>query len=370
MADPSQPPSTRVNLFGSLRLEIHGRLIAVPEGKPQNLLAYLLLNPGTSHRREVLAEILWPNVDPIRQRRSLSTTLYRLQQIIGKGWVKASPETLALANQPGLWVDAWEFATLVQQGDVELCQAAVKLYQGELMPGNYDDWLLSRRESLHQQYLACLLKLGEFHEASGNIEASLIFYQTLSAHDPLREEAGRGMMRCLARLGRFSELMTTFDNLRGALSANLGVEPGIETRLLADQLRSEWELNQQTNTRPMISHLVGRLSERARMLSLLDQAQQGQGCMVVLIGEAGIGKTRLLNELAQSAGWRGWRVVWGRAEEYKIPAAYAPLAQALQQALPQVRIEQLAHNVAAVSLAQVSVQLLNQPARLPLPESI
>jgi predicted ATPase len=66
----------------------------------------------------------------------------------------------------------------------------------------------------------------------------------------------------------------------------------------------------------------------------------------MVLGEAGIGKTRLLQELDNAAGWRGWQVTWGRCEEFAIPAPYAPFSEALRAALPQPRREQLAQLLA------------------------
>jgi len=359
-----------VHLLGGFRVSLDGQAISgLNRPKIQALFAYLLLHPLTTDQREIIADKLRPEAAPEQQRRNLSSTLYRLRQILGGDWLNANSHTISLAAHARLWVDVWEFESLLKRGDPEALQMASEQYRGELLPGIYDDWLLPRRERLREQNLSCLLKLGEIHEVAHRFEKGLSFYRQMLSLDPQREEAGRGVMRCLARLGRFPDALNTYETLQGSLAQTLDVAPGTETRQLANQLRSEWELHQQVSAYSFPSQFVGRLAERTRLLSLLEQARQGQGKLVLLMGEAGIGKTRLLEELAQAADWRGWRVVWGRADEFKITPPYGPLSQAVQQALPPARREQLESGGKGSALALVSVQLLGQPAPQPVPES-
>src|SRR5690606_28629999 len=65
------------------------------------------------------------------------------------------------------------------------------------------------------------------------------------------------------------------------------------------------------------------------------------GGLVAVLGEAGIGKSRLLLEIETSAGWRGWQVSWGRGEQFGLPSPFAPLSDALRAAITPARRDQL-----------------------------
>ena len=79
--------------------------------------------------------------------------------------------------------------------------------------------------------------------------------------------------------------------------------------------------------------LVGRERDVAGLLSALTAAAEGRGGVVLVSGEAGIGKTRLLCELAQGAQRNGWRVLFGRAYEVEGRPPYLPVLEALRDAL-------------------------------------
>lgn len=352
--------SRRLFLLGALRAEVDGRPCVLAGQKVVGLLAYLALYP-LPQPREVLAELFWPDAALNRARRSLADALYRLRRALGDGWLDAAAEQIALSPSPDVWVDVWEFDRLVAVGDPASLQQAQSLYLGDLLPELYDDWLLPLRVSRREKYLSGLQFLGQAAEALGQSTKALDHYRQLAQADPLREEAQRGLMRNLGRLGRFAEALDVFTTLEQALQLELGIQPGLETRLLADRLRAEWEFNQRATAHPAPARFVGRVTERARLLALLDRAREGHGGLAVIVGEPGIGKSRLLEELAQAAGWRGWQVAWGRGDEFHLPAAYAPFAQALAEALPPARWGQLARLVPEVSLALLATLIPNLP---------
>lgn len=359
-------PQRKVWLLGGLQVEGGSGPAVFPAGQLQTLFAYLVLQPNIPHPRERLATLFWPETEPLRTGHNLANLLYRLRQILGPGWLDADGETLTLRTAPDLWVDVHTFEHLGGQDSTEALEEAISLYLGDLLPALYDDWLIPHREGLRETYLTALLKLGHLAEAAHQPETALPHYRQLLTVDPLREDAARGQMRCLALLGRFAEAFETFAALEQTLQTEIGVQPGLETRLLADRLRNEWELAQRAATHPGPVRFVGRVAERARLLALLDRARNGQGGLVVVFGEAGMGKTRLLEELAHAAEWRGWQVAWGRGDEFSLLAPFTPLAQALQMALPASRFGQLAQTVPAISLS-ITATLIPEPPPLSPP---
>ncbi len=332
--------SRRVRLLSGLHVENEHGPIPIPGGRAQQLLAHLLLYPKPVHSREALAELLWPGAPPARMRRNFSDLLYRLRTALGPGWLHAAPDTLALVEPAQLWVDVWEFERLLALGDPQALAAAVALYQGPLLPSFYEDWVLSRRVALQERFLSALERLAQIQEAGGDFPEALASYRRIVALDPLREAPRQGLMRCLARLGRTPEALQEYAAFQEFLQAELGVPPSEELQQLAQRLQGELSLRRQA-TSSQAPPFVGRVDERRALLTRLDQAYHNQGGLTMVLGEAGMGKSRLLQELAEAASWRGWQVGWGYSPAYQRPTPYTPLAQALSSLLPRARVQQL-----------------------------
>jgi tetratricopeptide (TPR) repeat protein len=181
-------------------------------------------------------------------------------------------------------VDVWAFERFIAHSSVDEIQAAIELYQGDLLPECFDDWLIARRAALDRASSA---------------------YQRLIQADPLDEGAYRGLMRVYARSGRYRQALQQYEQLCRLLAAELHSEPLPETAALAAALRDELA----TTPSPVgTRRLVGRQHERAMLLRQVDQTLQGRGGLICLAGEPGIGKTRLLESLSEGAAWRGLQV--------------------------------------------------------------
>lgn len=337
-----------VHLLGGLRVEKAGEPLRIAGRKAQNLFAFLILYPSTSHSREMLAEQLWPDLAPHRSRHNLSDLTYRLKRALGAGLFDLDTDSIALRADAPLWVDVWDFDRLIATGDPASLRQAVDRYAGDLLPEIYDDWILPRRVSLREKYLNALFRLGWVAEDQQQPATALDYYQRLAHADPLREEAHRGVMRSLARMGKLPAALDAYATLESILRDEMGIRPGADSQALADTLRSELELARIPTRSPPA--FVGRMNERASLRAWLDLAQP-QGSLSVILGEAGIGKTRLLQELDQAAGWRGWQVVWGHSDEFGLRPPYSPLRQALEAALPKPRLQQIAQLVQPVWLS-------------------
>lgn len=336
-----------IYLFGNFR---SGRSGVLPGRHTKRLLIYLLLWPNMPHHREVLAQALWPHLPPERGRRTLSDALYRLRLFFRPTWVVVENETISLRQTADLWVDIWAFAVCIQQG--QFAEAAA-LYVGDLATEIEDDWIWGRREELREQLTAVLLKLGETAEKQQQYETAYTWYIRLANQDNLNEVAQCGLMRCLAAQNRLTDALNIYQMFQQFLAQELSVAPAPSTQQLAHQLQMEWEVQQQTSSHLMKLPFVGRVMERARLLGRLEQARNGQGGIIVILGEAGIGKTRLIESLVQSADWRGWQIGQGRGEEFVLPQPYAPLSEALTAVLPRPRLQQLTHLLPPWSLTLI-----------------
>lgn len=332
--------SRRVSLFGTLRIQdVRGpRTLTV--SKAVNLFAYLLLHPHVPHRREMLADLLSPDAPPERVRRNFTNTLYRLRQMLGDGWLEIENGTVALRVDANLWVDVWEFERLAaSEHDVDLLKA-VQLYADNLVPEIYDEWILGERELRRTQYLSVLETLVAHKEAEGELHDALLYTRRLISADSLHEPAHQAYLRLLGRLQRYGEALAHFDYLCQLLRTELDTEPLTETRELAQAIETERGIAMALVLRERTS-FVGRVTERATALTAVENALAGHGSIFAIEGEAGIGKSRFVREIAASARWRGVTVLQAVASETPNASPFQPGIDALAPFLNGPRRQQL-----------------------------
>ncbi len=355
----------RVTLFGGFGLERSGEAIAPPAGhKARLLLAYLLLHPRAEHERAFLAGLLWPDLPERAARRRLSQALWQVKQVfVG---VESSRLRVRLAPQASFWLDVHAFQENVRRGEAARGEAqirawteAVELYRGPLLPGFYEDWVLLLREQLHDDYLRSLDALANALMREGRYEEALTPARRLAAEEPLNEAAHGQVIRLYALLGRREEALRQYDSLRRILAQELGARPGPPIERLVEQVRRQTFGGARWETAPLFDEarslpLVGREEAWARLQRLLERIRSGEGGALVVRGEAGIGKTRLLAELAQQAEWLGVPLWTVRARQEELGAPYALWRRALQPHLTPLRVEQLALEMEDVWLAALA----------------
>lgn len=335
----TQPSNWQVRLFGPLRIDLEGADVRAPAGKARSLLAWLLLHPDAPQTRDAVIDALWQDHPLDRARRTLSDTLYRLRESPFGAWVVSDGDLISLAPGLSLHVDLWDFQRLARAKNAAEMDAALALVSGALLPEIYDDWIVVRRVALQDQYLLLLHRRAALAEGEGDQNTAHRCFQQIIEIDNLDESAWRGRMRVLARMGHAREALDIYERLEALLEEELGGKPEGESQELAKQIGSE--LDAQSRASSTLPVFVGRTRERSRLLAALDDAVAGKGGLSVLLGAAGMGRTALLNEIEQSARWRGVQVVWGRGSDGGYPRPFAPFADALQNALPEVRQQQL-----------------------------
>jgi len=334
LLQPQPTHTRRVTLLGSFQITDGRHQFTLRGSKMRTLFAWLILHPQRPYSREQLANQLWPDAPPERTLRNLSDLLYRLRQTVGDGWLKVDREHISLRRRDDLWVDVWAFEAAIDAGDTAVLPQTLSLYHGDLLPDLYSDWILQRRLTLREMWLDGLATLGRTAEQQRDYQTAHDAYQQLTQADPLREEACRGLMRTLAGMGQIPAALDSYERLATHLTHELNISPTPQTMQLVSQLRRELELQTavQQQSHQFIPPFVGRVAERAQLLARLDKAALGEGGIAVVLGEAGMGKTRLLQEVAHSADWRGWQMGWGYGTEFSLPHPYAPLTDALSAA--------------------------------------
>jgi DNA-binding SARP family transcriptional activator len=287
--------------------------------RPADLLKLVALAPERSMSRQLAIDALWPDKDPTSGANNLHRALYDLRQILGGRWLDLEGGELTLRGDVWLDVDAFEAA--VRLGGREGWIQAVALYRGDLAPEDRDAaWLKPRRRVLRGRFVVAAFPLARTAVAEGDAQLALPLLRRLIEADPAAEEAHRLVMQLLAASGRRAEALRQHDACELALRA-AGLGASEETRALRAAIQ-RGEVGP-ARTRPPLDgarraarRLLGTAEPspvrgRASMLLLLESlVEQGSGTMV-LLGERGVGTTRLAVEGARLAQGRGAAVLCG-----------------------------------------------------------
>jgi DNA-binding SARP family transcriptional activator len=347
--------SIYLSLLGGFSVRLDSR--EVPEAafarrKARSLLKLLALRPGHQLHRYQAMDLLWPDLSPRGAAAQLYKTVHHVRQAFATVYPELPPEALleirgevlSLKAPGGIHTDVEEFEELAQAAirdrDLNLLQKAVAAYRGDLLPTDlYEEWTVEYRDALQERFLELLVKLGEDYLAAGYpAEAGDAFRQVLT-REPTREETHRGLMRVYAARGSTARALHQYQLCKEVLVEELGVDPSTETtQLYQDILRGEVKSLQLPrslpNTKPIpLPQLVGRRSELETISRLLERLRSGEGSVLGIEGSAGIGKTRLVQEILQIGRGRGYQVLIGRTPELEGPSPYTPFVEGLRMAL-------------------------------------
>lgn len=225
--------------------------------------------------------------------------------------------------------------------------------QGDLLEGfavsepRFEEWLLAERERVRELVLEALAKLLAHHTRAGSTERAVTTAARLLALDPLQEAVHHALMRLYVRQGRRAAALKQYQVCVSVLQRELGAEPEPETKQLYQEVlrraspaaAAEMSSPQPRGPRreltpvPLPVHetaIIGREPEVAYLEAMLDDAVGGHGRCVFVVGEAGIGKTRLVAELAALAAARAARVFVGRAFDSARILPFGPWVEALR----------------------------------------
>ena len=372
----SEKTLSRACLFGALTLVQEGKNQALPATEnARSLLAYLLYYRQRAQARSVLAGVFWPDLPEDQARRELSRALYLVRQAL-PDYIEADAYTILVKPGARLRVDVQAFQELLKLGKSAHAASgaapreqeaafsqAVELYRGDLLEGFYDEWIFLERENLRAAYLQALETLVELNKTLGRYSQALEYAARLVQADPLAEPAHREVMRLQVILRQPGAALKQLEICRQVVENELGLELEDETLRLAEEISASLSAGEEGQKSPGLAvyippnlgeakdkvallstdlPLVGRAAERSQLLAQMDYAVSGVGCLVLVAGEAGVGKTRLLQEAARDAEWRGLQVMWGFCRENSAGEPYSPLREAILAGLTPLRLEQLA----------------------------
>jgi DNA-binding SARP family transcriptional activator len=342
-------------ILGPLEALDGGRVVALGGSRQRALLAVFLLHANETLGTERLVDELWGERPPATAAKTVQVQVSRLRKALragGGGLVVTREHGYELELDPER-LDAHRFERLVGEGRSELAagrperaatalEAALSLWRGpplaDLAYEPFAQREIARLDDLRvaalEQLIEARLALGAHAELLGQLEA-------LIAEHPYRERLRGQLMLALYRSERQADALQAYQDARRTLVEELGIEPGerlreLERAILAQDPGLQLAAAEEpaAGDEPAVSAprgaFVGRERELAQLIGALDEAVAGHGRLVLLVGEPGIGKSRLAEELIADAKARGTRVLVGRCWEAGGAPAYWPWVQSLR----------------------------------------
>jgi len=296
-----------IRVIGELEVQLSGAKAELPPGRrARALLGWLAVHPGR-HQRSRLAGLFWPEVLEVSARASLRSTIWALRSALGapfSRYLATDRDTVTLAGVD-LWVDLREFRRLAAAGELE---AALACCRGELLPELDDEWLAGAREEFERDLDTALRDLTAQAIARGDRDAALGWARRRAALSPLDEPATAALIRILIDSGEEAAALATFTGFRQRLAAELGIAVSAQTAALAAPLgaAAAGASLPDADRAPRGADrgppgLIGRDRQFAELTAAWRRACQSAGSVVLLEGDGGIGKTRLVQELRRAA---------------------------------------------------------------------
>ncbi|SOE00130.1 AfsR/SARP family transcriptional regulator [Blastococcus haudaquaticus] len=343
-----------------------GSPLDVGGAKPRALLTLLLAEPGRVVGIDRIVGALWGEDPPPTVTGTLQAYVSHLRRVLEPERGPREAPTVLLTRPPGYLIrtdaadlDLLRFPELVEAGDravgagdpergIALLDEALGLWRGEPLaelgdlPAAATDRLRLTELHVRARERRCDALL-----AAGRADAAVTDLQHLVAEHPLRERLWARLVTSLYAADRQAEALEALRRCAELLRDELGIDPGPELRDLEQAvLRQDPRLLERV-PRPVLPAtkaqppapslapgselLVGRRAELSRLQAVAEQVGSGRGAVVVLQGEAGIGKTRLAEAAAEAVRAAGWSVAWSRcADDTGAPALW-PWTQVLEQ---------------------------------------
>lgn len=232
----SSPAPFRFRLLGEFAVALRGRRLSPPPYRTQGLLAALLLRPRPQ-RREWLSGLLFPELPERKGRERLSHLLWLLRRSLPDLPLAASPQQVCLPPE-ARWLDVEAFQQAAAGDDLQAWMQALALYRGDLLEGNYDDWLLAERETLYLQHTRLLHRACHELFRRGQFKDTLPLALRLVHSEPYDEHALRTLIRTYQALGRRGAALAAYERFVALAADELGAEPEPATQALAQAIRS------------------------------------------------------------------------------------------------------------------------------------
>lgn len=321
----------RVRTLGPAEVTIDGAAAGAELSWRKNLalLVYLARSPRRARTREHLVGLLWGDKPEAAARHSLSEALRVLRRAGGEDAIDAEGGTIRLANG-AVHLDCEDFETRAASGE---WAAAASLVGGAFLEGfgvpgasDFEIWLQAERATWQQRSVEALVRATAHELSRGHLRDAAGLAERAAALGPTSDLAVRAAMRCRALAGDRAGALSAYEEFARRVRDEIGATPDRETEQLAERVRQErvWRVSGKEPARrdepgalrSRRAPLVGRERELTQLLAAWEACGRGRRAALLLItGEAGSGRSRLLEELAGRARLDGAAIAAMRAVE-------------------------------------------------------
>jgi DNA-binding SARP family transcriptional activator len=362
-------PATALHfrLLGSPQVMWDENQLTLPRRQTRALLYRLGLRPCLL-TRDHLCFLFWPDLPDARARRNLTRLLSLLrQELPAPDLLHIDSETVQF-DPARIWSDLHQFEQAFQTNQPTALERALALVRGPLIDGfalpesvEFDLWLDSERRAFAQQLRKARTQLIDFKATAQDYEAAITCAQQCLAEDELDETIHCRLIELYAASGDRSAALRQYEICAAVLERELGVDPLPETRKAYEiALTERAAITVEPAPELVWSTLqgldlpqVGRAEPFAYLAERFGRAAQGEGGMLFVCGEAGIGKSRLIQEFATGLGDKAV-VVAGAGQPGKVALPYHAISTALRRGL---YLAEGRLNVDPVWLAEASLVL-------------
>lgn len=350
MPDRDVTPALEIRLFGPPEARVNGAPLDVDTRKALAILA-ILATDARAYARDELAALLWPESDDAGARGALRRTLSVMRAAIDESVLRIDRQRVEL-DRTSCWIDLAELQRLAAASSTDALAAAADLVAGPFLAGftlrdsvEFDDWRASRSTQVERTVIDVFDRLIRALAATGDLSQAAVVAGRRIDLDPLDEAAHVKRMELLAASGDRAGAVRQYRACVATLERELGVAPLPETTAryeairdapvaLPPPVRGKPPAPPRSSTPEASSSLP--LVGRDEALGRIEAARLGageDGRVVAVVGEPGIGKTRLVEAAAAAARSVAARVIVTRAYAVERQIAYAPLVDALTSAL-------------------------------------
>ncbi|MDX1520318.1 MAG: AAA family ATPase, partial [Anaerolineae bacterium] len=383
-----------IRLLGPPQVLYQGRPLKFRSRKVLALLIYLVVEEG-QHQRDKLADLFWPESDQQRGRTALRNTLTRLRQALAAvgGFIITERSLVGFDSVQAVDLDIRTVDEAVLNAStetpLEVLQSVLAQVQGEFLEGfslpdapDFETWATGQRERWHRRGEALFADVVGRQVALGKFSKAVETAAAWTRYAPLNEAAHRHLIEAQALAGDRTGALQAFETCQRILADELGIPPSTETTALAERVKQDKMAGTPgpkiTTPAPsgeaipqaLVIPLVGRTAEYSQLVATYQNVIQRKFQSVAIIGEAGMGKTRLADTFLEWAALNETAadVLRGRAFEIGGNLPYQPVVDALRFRLDRENApDDLLDDVWLAELSQLLPELRSRYPDLPPP---
>jgi DNA-binding SARP family transcriptional activator len=345
-----------ISLLGEQVIDDEAGRVRARSSRTIALIGYLAIHAGTPQSRQRIAALFWPDSTDAQALTNLRRELHHLRQLV------ADDPSLVVTATDLCWRDTDSCLVDVRVLETEhrLAVAAARshdtealashaargidAYGGDFLPTVYDDWAAAPRASLRRHCVELCDLLARHGAVHGDLRPCLEAARKRIELEPLEEVGYRVLMDLQAEMGDRSGAISTYHHCASVLERELGVSPGPATRRALERLigpGADEDPPPQASTKATARRstaripLVGRDDELGELTKRWDKVLGGQAAIAVVRGPPGVGKSRLVSELARHVTAHGATVATAQCFDTSGQLALAPVADWLRT--PELR---------------------------------